>query len=68
MLDPEESEQPAVLLGDPDFLVLANPGRDRHSRLGLHLRQIVHLVPRPDEQLRQRLDLVLTRRSDLHAS
>ena len=68
MLDPEEAEQPAVLLGDPDFLVLANPGSDRHGRFLLDLRQVVHLVPSPDEQLRQRLDLVLTRRSDLHAS
>ncbi len=68
MLDPEEAEQPPVLLGDPDLLVRADARRDRHGRLVGHAGQVGHLVPRPDEQLRQRLDLFLSGPSDLHAA
>jgi hypothetical protein len=67
-LDPEEAEQPPVLFGDPDFFVLADPRGDRNRRLVGNGRKVVHLVPRPDEQSGNRLDLFVSRPPDLHAA
>ena len=68
VLDPEETQEVPVLFGQPDLLVLADALGDRDGSFVRNLWQVLHLVPRPDEQARERLDLVFSGSPDLHAA